>query len=298
MDLNQQRGSLGSHDNPSKIHFRLAVTPPVYSKFAAFKERFAKRVFRPYLVDVLCNAACSLRGDVLRDRHRLHGLERRWVRSGEAAAHALVNRTIPGENSVLSQRARLTAHWRKTMQDLPPKSKKVTDHWLLVIQCQSTCEVKGSTSYCSISQCWGKNLLRKGEKTAEEETVQRISLSPSWSQQLPKNTERKMKMINRKKICWLKARVGHRRKQSTTMLGEGTLFFVPPREGWPFIKEFSIAQGRFTPAASLSLWRLPGLSETYQPYQWSHWLTGHFATFSRNPLKAQNDNWMESQNIL
>lgn len=62
---------------------------------------------------MLCNAARRLRGDVLRDRHRLHGLERGRVRSGEAAAHALVDRTIPGENIVLSQCAFLTAHWGK-----------------------------------------------------------------------------------------------------------------------------------------------------------------------------------------
>lgn len=36
---------------------------------------------------------------------------------------------------------------------------------------------------------------------------------------------------------------------------------------------------------SLSLWPLPGLDEPYQPYQPSHRLAGHFATFLIIPLK-------------
>lgn len=63
-----------------------------------------------HLVAVLGNAARRLRGDVLRDGHGGHGLQRRRVRSGEAAAHALVDGTIPGEAAVLCQRALLTAH--------------------------------------------------------------------------------------------------------------------------------------------------------------------------------------------
>lgn len=46
-------------------------------------------------------------------------------------------------------------------------------------------------SYCLISQHWGKNQLGKEEKTTEEETVQLISLSPSWLQQSPDNKETK-----------------------------------------------------------------------------------------------------------
>lgn len=37
------------------------------------------------------DAARGLRGDVLADGHGLHGLQRRRKRSGEAAAHALVD---------------------------------------------------------------------------------------------------------------------------------------------------------------------------------------------------------------
>lgn len=44
------------------------------------------------------DTACGLRGDVLADGHGLHGLQRRWKRSGEAAAHALIDRL--GENPV------------------------------------------------------------------------------------------------------------------------------------------------------------------------------------------------------
>lgn len=88
-----------------------------------------------YLVAVLCDTACCLRGDVLRDRHCLHGFERCWVRSGEAAAHALVDRTIPRENTVLFQCALLTAHWRKMIHVLQPDSKTI-DPGQIVIQCQ------------------------------------------------------------------------------------------------------------------------------------------------------------------
>lgn len=67
------------------------------------------------------DTARCLRGDVLRDRHGLHGLERCWVRSGEAAAHALIDWTIPRENAVLSECALLTTPWRKTIQMLEPE---------------------------------------------------------------------------------------------------------------------------------------------------------------------------------
>lgn len=40
-------------------------------------------------------------------------------------------------------------------------------------------------SYRLISRRWGKNQLCKEKKTTEEETVQLISLSPLWLQQLP-----------------------------------------------------------------------------------------------------------------
>lgn len=75
-----------------------------------------------HLVAVLSHAARCLRGDVLGDRHGGHGLQRRWVRSGEAAAHALVDGTIPGEAAVLCQCALLTAHWRETIQSLKSKA--------------------------------------------------------------------------------------------------------------------------------------------------------------------------------
>lgn len=71
---------------------------------------------------VLGHAARCLRGDVLRYRHGLHGLERRRVCSGEAAAHALIDRVIPGENALLSQCALLAAHWGKMIQALEPES--------------------------------------------------------------------------------------------------------------------------------------------------------------------------------
>lgn len=65
---------------------------------------------RLYLVAVLGDTARCLRGDVLGDGHGLHGLQRCRVRLGEAAAHALVDGTIPRENAVPSQRALLAAH--------------------------------------------------------------------------------------------------------------------------------------------------------------------------------------------
>ena len=81
---------------------------------------------------MLRDTARRLRGDVLGDRHRPHGLEGCWVRPGEAAAHALIDWTIPGENAVLSQCALLTAHCRKTIQALQPESQNI-DHAQLVI---------------------------------------------------------------------------------------------------------------------------------------------------------------------
>lgn len=175
---------------------------------------------------MLCDTARCLRGDVLWDRHCLHGLERRRVRSGEAAAHALVDRTVPRENTVLSQCALLTAHWRKMIQVLQAESKdywsqtacetvpvtleiwdwkhSVQSLWIernkrldaFIVSgmiwgesAQHTCII--SKSYCLISQCWGKNQLHKEKKTREEETVQLTSLSPLWLQQLPNNRETK-----------------------------------------------------------------------------------------------------------
>lgn len=75
-----------------------------------------------HLVAMLGHAARCLRGDVLWDRHGGHGLQRRRVRSGEAAAHALVDGTIPGEAAVLCQRALLTAHWRERIQSSKSKA--------------------------------------------------------------------------------------------------------------------------------------------------------------------------------
>lgn len=86
------------------------------------------------------DTARCLRGDVLRGRHGLHGLERCWVRSGEAAAHALIDRTIPREKVVLSQCALLTTPWRKMIQTLEPESKTI-DRGQLVLQCQHTFEI-------------------------------------------------------------------------------------------------------------------------------------------------------------
>lgn len=99
------------------------------------KGKFACRVLcLPfYLVAVLGDAARCLRGDVLRYCHGLHGLERRWVCSGEAAAHALIDRAIPWENALLSQCALLATHWSKMIQTLEPES---TDHRRLVLRCQ------------------------------------------------------------------------------------------------------------------------------------------------------------------
>lgn len=74
-----------------------------------------------HLVALLGDAARRLGGDVLRDGHGGHGLQRRRVRSGEAAAHALEDGTIPGEAAVLRQRALLTAHWGESSQSLNSK---------------------------------------------------------------------------------------------------------------------------------------------------------------------------------
>lgn len=78
-----------------------------------------------HLVALLGDAARRLRGDVLRDRHGGHGLQGRRVRSGEAAAHALVDGTVPGEAAVLCQRALLAAHWRETVQSLKIKGSRL-----------------------------------------------------------------------------------------------------------------------------------------------------------------------------
>lgn len=112
---------------PGKWIFRLPARPPQDS-FQSYSNLYTVSqaqyfCLHLYLVAVLCDTARCLRGDVLWDRHCLHGLERRRVRSGEAAAHALVDWTVPGENTVLSQRALLTAHWRKTTQVLQAESK-------------------------------------------------------------------------------------------------------------------------------------------------------------------------------
>lgn len=85
-------------------------------------------------------------------------------------------------------------------------------------------------SYCLINQGWGKNQLHKEENTTEEETVQLISLSPSWLQQLPNKTE--TKEDDQSNVCWIKAEVRHIKRQSITILRDSPPFIVPVRDGF------------------------------------------------------------------
>lgn len=143
-----------------------------------------------HLVAVLGHAARRLRGDVLRDCHGGHGFQRRRVRSGEAAAHALVDGTLPGEAAVLCQCALLAAHWRETIQSLKSNAidhrarvahvrlkaqGAIMDWQELRLQIFSNLLRK---SYCLIWESWGKIQLHTEGKTTEEETLQLISPSP------------------------------------------------------------------------------------------------------------------------
>lgn len=148
-----------------------------------------------HLVALLGDATCCLRGDVLCDRHGGHGLQRRRVCSGEAAAHALVDGTIPGEAAVLCQCALLAAHWKETTQSLNYQSQRPpVTHMRLPTQCSA--EAQGAKflsnllrkSYCLFWESWGKSQLHIEGKTIEEETLQLISLIPLL---LP-NTETKV----------------------------------------------------------------------------------------------------------
>lgn len=118
---------------------------------------------------MLGHATRCLRGDVLWDHHGGHGLQRRRERSGEAAAHALVDRTSPGEAVVLFQCALLTAHWR----EINPEFKNCWIDKSLGCNCFSF----PSKSYCLIWESWGKIQLHTEGKTTEEETRQLISPS-------------------------------------------------------------------------------------------------------------------------
>lgn len=114
-------------------------------------------------------------------------------------------------------------------------------------------------SYCLTRQCWGKNRLHKEEKTTEEETVQLISPSPLWLQQLPDNTETRENVQS--KICWIKARVSRKyyhlerkRPLHCASAGQGV------------IEEFSFTQVSIYTCVSQSVttswikWNLPTLS--------------------------------------
>lgn len=132
---------------------------------------------------MLGHAARCLRGDVLGDGHGGHGLQRCRVRSGEAAAHALVDGTVPGEAAVLRQCTLLTAHWRESVQSF--KSKAI-EHRARVahvrFKAQSAIRDRQELrvpffsnlrkSYCWIWGSWGKIQLHKEGKTTEEETLQ------------------------------------------------------------------------------------------------------------------------------
>lgn len=142
-----------------------------------------------HLVAVLGHAARCLRGDVLRDGHGGHSLQRRRVRSGEAAAHALVDGTIPGEATVLCQCALLTAHCRKSIRSL--KSKAIAERAQVThvrLKAQSAImewqELRGKhfcnllrNSYCLIWESWGRIQQHTEGKTTEE-MLQLISPSP------------------------------------------------------------------------------------------------------------------------
>lgn len=144
------------------------------------------RRLQRHLVALLGDAARCLGGDVLGDGHGGHGLQRRRVRSGEAAAHALVDGTIPGEAAVLRQRALLTAHWGESIQSL---NSEVTEHSgdqrrdrpKLVVQLSFFFKESAGKSYCLIWESWGKSQLHAEGKTREEETLQSMSPSPSPS---------------------------------------------------------------------------------------------------------------------
>lgn len=161
---------------------------------------------------MLGDTARCLRGDIFWARHGILDRQRCWVCSREAAAHALIDWTIPREKSVFSQRALPTTHRRKMIQRLQPESKNI-DCVHHALQCQYSLEIKGklqcddlqqemlmliyisavltyngnfilNKSYCLIRQSRGKNQLRKEDKKTEE-AVQLISHSPSWFLQLP-----------------------------------------------------------------------------------------------------------------
>lgn len=135
-----------------------------------------------HLVALLGDAARCLGGDVLRDGHGGHGLQRRRVRSGEAAAHALVDGTIPGEAAVLRQRAFLTAHWGESIQSLNSKVEQRRKG-----QRHNFCRSLLWKSYCLIWESWGMSQLHTEGKTREEEPLRLIWPSPL----LPPNTETK-----------------------------------------------------------------------------------------------------------
>lgn len=136
-----------------------------------------------HLVALLGDAARGLGGDVLRDGHGGHGLQRRRVRSGEAAAHALVDGTIPGEAAVLGQRALLTAHWGESIQSL---NSKVIEQRRKG-QRRNFCGNLLWKSYCLIWGSWGKSQLHTEGKTREEGPLRLIWPSPLLSP----NTETK-----------------------------------------------------------------------------------------------------------
>lgn len=127
-----------------------------------------------HLVALLGDATRCLGGDVLRDGHGGHGLQRRRVRSGEAAAHALVDGTIPGEAAVLRQRALLTAHWGESIQSL---TSGATEQRRKGQRCNFCRNLLGK-SYCLIWESWGKSQLHTEGKTREEEALRLIWPSP------------------------------------------------------------------------------------------------------------------------
>lgn len=234
-----------------------------------------------YLIAVLGDTACCFWGDVLGDGHGLHGLQWGWIRSGEAAACALIDGTIPGENTVPPQCALLTTPWEKMMQKWERVAQLVdcqrllwqwrcesnTCYWsccepfqrpdekFLVLHLHSVYMLQWYVfnSYCLISHCWGMNQLQREVLITEELSILLTSPSPLWS---PDKSDTKEN--GESKICRINTRVCHKYyhlewKLSLHCASASILpvchIFIP---------------------ASLILWPLPGLNGTYQPYRRSH----------------------------
>lgn len=232
-----------------------------------------------HLVAVLGHAARCLRGDVLGDGHGGHGLQRRRVRPGEAAAHTLVDGTIPGEAAVLCQCTLLAAHWRESVQSFKSKPSitgPVLHTWDSRHRvhsgidkssgCHFFCNLR--KSYCWIWESLDTIQLHKEGKT-EEELLQLISLSPL----LVPVTETKE---NGSKPVWSKQEEAKRKN-------------ITLSEESPFIFYFlSSASGAVGPPSGVHLYQLLDglwrLSRVNPPMLSSSTPTFRFVTF---PLMQQ-----------